>query len=269
MGPLSELGGMEPIRRHPLLPRDEAGQPLPISLGEIRALMQFLSDHSASGVAADENPVTTDDSSVLDEAAGKERPRTTKAKVAFEPDVQAQVSTGAGQRMPQLHPSVLTTLLHQIHPLVIAHLQQNDTLSREISEKALRLHLHAEDPERIRRLVDLFNGGFHSPLYTASRAELVDAGLPVVTPDKELWGSIWGLVQLYQATLYSDRPEASAPGAFFRYVCLLEAVGRLTGLRQTFTQSDGQERVLQIRWDTAIRGPGPGPSFGPGGRSNN
>ena len=105
MGPLSELGGMEPVRRHPLLPRDEAGQPLPISLGEIRALMQFLSDHSASGVAADDTQVTTDDSSVLDEAAGKERSRTTKAKLASEPEVQAQISTGAGQRMPQLHPS--------------------------------------------------------------------------------------------------------------------------------------------------------------------
>ena len=82
------------------------------------------------------------------------------------------------------------------------------------------------------------------------------------------WSDIWGLVQLYQAALYSDRPDPSTPGAFFRYVCIIESPGRTTGLRQSFTQSEGQERVLQIRWETAIKGPGPGPSFGPGGVSN-
>jgi hypothetical protein len=55
----------------------------------------------------------------------------------------------------------------------------------------------------------------------------------------------------------------------FRYVCLIETVGRTTGLRQVFTHVDGQERPLQMGWETAIKGPGPGPSFGPGGLSNN
>src|SRR5438477_3560855 len=49
MGPLSELGGLEGIRKHPLLPRDEFDQPLPISLGEIKALVGFLSGAGDSG----------------------------------------------------------------------------------------------------------------------------------------------------------------------------------------------------------------------------
>ena len=249
MGPLSELGGMEPARRHPLLPRDETGQPLPISLGEIRAIMRFLSEHSTDDV------VQT-----------KDERRTTKSKPEAESDPRPPTPDPSN---PKLDAPLLTTLLQHVHPLVIANLQQNDTLSREITEKALRLHMHADNTERIERIVELFNGGFHSPLYTASRAELLEAGLPVTTPDKDLWSAIWGLVQLYHSTLYADRPEASAPGAFYRYVCMLETAGRLTGLRQTFTQSEGQERILQIRWDTAIRGPGIGPSIGPGGRSNN
>ena len=84
-----------------------------------------------------------------------------------------------------------------------------------------------------------------------------------------LWNDILNLVQLYQQAIYNDRPDPSTPGAFFRHVCIVESAGRTTGLRQSFTQSEGQERVLQIRWETAIKGPGPGPSFGPGGVSNN
>jgi hypothetical protein len=259
MGPLSELGGMEAVRRHPLLPHDDGGQPIPLSLGEVRALLSFLSEHSASG--GDDRGRATDGGG---EVTGEGR------KTKSRPGLEAEASNLQSEiGSPQLDSVVLSTLLQHIHPLVIAHLQQSDSLSREVTEKALRLHMHVEDSERIRRLVGLFNGGFRSPLYTASRAELEEAGLPVTVPDKELWAAIWGVVQLYHSTLYTDRPESAAPGAFYRYVCLLEAVGRLTGLRQTFTQSEGQERIIQIRWDTAIRGPGPGPSMGPGGRSNN
>jgi len=274
MGPLSELGGMEAVRRHPLLPHDDGGQPIPLSLGEVRALLRFLSEHSApvdddGRRAKDEGGTEVmDEEPDLSEAKG----RKTKTKLDLDLDAHALPDLSDSKSKienPKLDSVVLSTLLQHIHPLVIAHLQQSDSLSREVTEKALRLHMHTEDAERIRRLVELFNGGFRSPLYTASRAELEAAGLPITVPDKDLWASIWGVVQLYHSTLYTDRPEATAPGAFYRYVCLLEGVGRLTGLRQTFTQPEGQERILQIRWDTAIRGPGPGPSMGPGGRSNN
>jgi hypothetical protein len=226
MGPLSEVGGVEVARKHPLLPHDEFGQPLPISMGELKSLMNFM---SGVGGAA-ETPT---------------------------PDPQP------------LTPEFLPTLLQYIHPLAIANLQQADTLCREITRKALRLHMHAEDEARIEQLVELFNGGFHSPLYTAGRTELLEAGLPVTAADEELWGHIWGLVQLYQSTIYNDRPDQATPGAFYRYVCIVESAGRSTGLRQSFTQVEGQERVLQIRWETAIKGPGPGPSFGPEGMSRN
>ena len=138
-----------------------------------------------------------------------------------------------------------------------------------MTEKALRLHFGSKDGEKIERLVSLFNGGFHSPSYTATYPELRETGLPVVQPDKELWTAIWGLVQLYYSALNTERPENTATGAFFRYICILETVGRSTGLRQTFTQVEGQERIMAAGWESVMKGPGPGPSFGPGGRSNN
>jgi hypothetical protein len=160
-------------------------------------------------------------------------------------------------------------LFQHVHPLVIAQLQQSDTLSREVTRKALRLHMHPENASQVEQVVDMFNGGFHSHFYTVSARELVEMGLPVTEAGGELWSSVWSLAQLYQASLYTERPDPSAPGAFFRYVCVIESIGRSTGLRQVFTQVEGQERVLQVRWETAIRSPGPGPSFGPGGSSNN
>ncbi len=223
MGPLSEMGSMELVRKHPLMPKDEAGQPLPVTLGEIRAL----------GLAG-KRP--------KEEGSGQDN--------------------GDQQEIPDF-------MFQYIHPLVIGNLMQSEALSRDVTRKALQMHIPMDDEGKIERLVDLFNGGFHSPAYTASRTELQEAGLPVMAPDKELWGQIWGLVQLYQAALYNDRPDQTAPGTFFRYVCLIESQGRSTGLRQVFAHVDGQERVVQMGWETAIKGPGPGPSIGLGGMSNN
>ena len=223
MGPLSEMGSMESARKHPLLPHDESGQPLPVTLGEIRALGLEGKRQKAEGSSPDLDPRSL----------------------------------------------ISDPLFQYIHPLVIGNLLQAEALSRDVTRKALRLHVPADDGEKIERLVDLFNGGFHSPVYTASRNELREAGLPVTEPDKELWGQIWGLVQLYQSALYNDRPDQSTPGTFFRYVCMIESQGRSTGLRQVFAHVDGQERVVQMGWETAIKGPGPGPSIGPGGMSNN
>lgn len=239
MGPLSEMGGVDSVRRHPLLPRDDMGQPMPVSLGEIKSLMRLLAEAGArdQGLGVREGGLQ---------------------------DNQPPIPN------PQpLAPEVLSVLLQYIHPLAIAHLQQADTLSRDITRKVLQAHMHVEDEGRVERLVDLFNGGFQSPIYTAGRAELKRLGLAITDLDGDDWSSIWNLVQLYQAVLYGDRPDQSVPGAFFRYVCVIESAGRSTGLHQSYTQVEGQERVVQIRWETAIRGPGPGPSIGPGGMSNN
>jgi hypothetical protein len=235
IGPLSELGGIESGRKHPLLPHDETGQSLPVTWGEMKSLMGFL---GARG----------EGSEVRDQGSG-----------AGEDVVEQQA----------LSPEMAAALFQHVHPLVIAQLRQTDTLSREITRKALRLHMHPENATQIEQVADLFNGGFHSHFYSVSPRELVEMGLPVTEAAGELWSSVWSLAQLYQASLYNERPDPSAPGAFFRYVCVIESIGRSTGLRQVFTQVEGQERVLQVRWETAIRSPGPGPSFGPGGSSNN
>jgi hypothetical protein len=76
-------------------------------------------------------------------------------------------------------------------------------------------------------------------------------------------------VQLYHSTIYNERSDPVAPGALYRYVCMIESVGRCSGLHQTFMQTETGERVVQIGWETAIKGPGPGPNIGAGGMSNN
>ena len=87
--------------------------------------------------------------------------------------------------------------------------------------------MHPEDKGQVEKLVDLFNGGFHSPMYTASRTEIRETGLPVTFANDELWNNVWGLVQLYQGTVYNDRPDPATPGAFYRYVCIIEFGGPL------------------------------------------
>lgn len=245
MGPMSELSGVEAVRKHPLMPRDDTGQPIPTTLSEIDSLFDYL--RGQGSLTTDGRP--TDD----------RRPGDTDK---LTPNTQSSDPRS-------LAPGTLATIFQHINPLVIANLKQADKLSRHVTRKALYMHMGSDDDETVERLVDLFNGGFHSPIYTAGRSELHDAGLPVTVMDKELWTQVWSLVQLYQGALYNDMPDQSSHGNMFRYVCLIESVGRTTGLRQVFTHVDGQERALQMGWETAIKGPGPGPNFGPGGMSNN
>jgi len=244
MGPMSELGSVEAVRKHPLMPRDDTGQPIPTTLSEIDSLFDYLRDQAPESRA--QRPGDTDKL-----GPNPQRPEGTRIRNPQDPD------------------PLLTAIFQHINPLVIANFKQADKLSRHVTRRALYMHMGSDDDETVERLVDLFNGGFHSPIYTAGRSELHDVGLPVTVMDKELWTQVWGLVQLYQGILYNDMPDQSSHGNMFRYVCLIESIGRTTGLRQVFTHIDGQERALQMGWESAIKGPGPGPSFGPGGMSNN
>jgi hypothetical protein len=164
-------------------------------------------------------------------------------------------------------PTVPDSLYSYVHPLALASIQQADRLNRDLTRKALELH--ASDSLQTDRIVDLFNGGFHSPVYTPSRNELRALGLNVTRADDTLWKHIAEAVQLYHATIYNERSDSIAPGALYRYVCMIESVGRCSGLHQTFMQTETGERVVQIGWETAVKGPGPGPNIGAGGMSNN
>ncbi|MEA2574227.1 MAG: hypothetical protein QOH93_1525, partial [Chloroflexia bacterium] len=70
-----------------------------------------------------------------------------------------------------------------IHPLALASMQQADRLNRDLTRKALEMHAPIDDSLQIDRIVDLFNGGFHSPLYTPNRDELRELGLSVTRAD--------------------------------------------------------------------------------------
>lgn len=166
-------------------------------------------------------------------------------------------------------PAISEAVYNYIHPLALASMQQADRLNRDLTRKALELHASVDDSLQIDRIVDLFNGGFHSPMYTANRDELRELGLSVTRADDTLWKHIAEVVHHYHATIYSERPDPASPGALYRYVCMIESVGRCSGLHQTFMQTEAGERVTQIGWETAVKGPGPGPNIGPGGMSNN
>ncbi len=157
-------------------------------------------------------------------------------------------ASGSGER------PIPDALYQYIHPLAIAQLREANLLNRELTRKALGMHM-PESGDRIDKIADLFNGGFHSALYTPSAAELGEMGLPVTQADSNLWRPVWEAAQLYQTAIYSEHPDAGNPLALTRYVCIIETVGRTTGLRQTFAQLEGGERVLQISWETAIKGP--------------
>ena len=165
--------------------------------------------------------------------------------------------------------TVPDSIYSYIHPLALGSIQQSDRLNRDLTRKALEMHTSVDDSLQIDRIVDLFNGGFHSPLYTANRDELRELGLSVTRADDTLWRHIAEVVQHYHSTIYSERSDPVSPGALYRYVCMIESVGRCSGLHQTFMQTEAGERVVQIGWETAVKGPGPGPNMGPGGMSNN
>jgi hypothetical protein len=119
------------------------------------------------------------------------------------------------------------------------------------------------DDARITRIVDTLNGGLFAPAYPLGRAEAAALGLPVTRATGRLWHDLWALHTLYQQTLYRDQPDPAQPGAFFRYLALIESAGRTSGLRQTYVVHEGQERITGMGWDTAIRTNTPGPPQGP------
>lgn len=165
--------------------------------------------------------------------------------------------------------AALETLYNYIHPVALANLEQTHRLNRDLTRKALEMHASVDDSLQVGKIVDLFNGGFHSHIYTATRDELRELGLSVTRADDTLWHHIVEAVQLYHSTIYNERSDQMSPGALYRYVCMIESVGRCSGLHQTYMQTESGERVVQLGWETAIKGPGPGPSMGPGGMSNN
>jgi hypothetical protein len=177
---------------------------------------------------------------------------------------------GAAAQDAGLDPAILAAVLAQVHPLAIGALEQARALTRLVARNALALHMRAEgDAARITTIVDALNGGLHSPAYPLARAEATALGLPVTHATGRLWHDMWALHTLYQQALYRDQPDPAQPGAFFRYLALIEGQGRTSGLRQTYVVHEGQERVVGIGWDTAIRSNTPGPPQGPDGVRRN
>src|SRR5262249_9394904 len=123
-----------------------------------------------------------------------------------------------------LAPETLQAIVERVHPLAIGAFEQARALTRRISRNALALHMQGDDSEeRISRIVETLNGGLHSPAYPLARAEAAALGLPVVRPPAKLWHDMGALHGLYQQLLHRDLPEPAQPGAFFRFLALIES----------------------------------------------
>lgn len=53
MGPLSELSPVDPTRMHPLLPKDQDGQPIPISVQDLKYCISFLKNEAKDRYTAE------------------------------------------------------------------------------------------------------------------------------------------------------------------------------------------------------------------------
>ena len=228
MGPLSELGGVESLRKHPLLPRDEFGQPIPTSFSEIKSLLNFLGDSPSPTERVQSG------NSALSTQHSKLQQRFARA------DTSARAGEHAAGRYPGPRRDRAKPCACICTPTTTAPLRGSWTSLTAASTR---------------------------PCTWPGAQSCSKRGCPLPRPTTS-YGAAYGSLCSYTRRYCTQTdPDPSTPGAFFRYVCLVESTGRSTGLRQMFTQVEGQERVLQIRWETAVRGPGPGPSFGPGGMS--
>ncbi|MFQ6059523.1 MAG: hypothetical protein ACE5MB_11665 [Anaerolineae bacterium] len=150
----------------------------------------------------------------------------------------------------------ISALFQHIHPLAIGALEQSHELVRLIARKALLTHWdEGEKGEAIEKIVDTLNGRLYSHIYPLSRREAKeDLGLPIVYPSPGLWQRMWQLYVACQQVVYTERPVKGKAGAVQRTLCLIETRERTTTLRQTLAREKGKERVLEVRWETAVRG---------------
>jgi Serine dehydrogenase proteinase len=213
MTELSQLGPVDPSRRHPLLPEDkftpqgQDPQPLSISVQDLRQFIQF--------VAAD----------------GAEEGRTLSP-----PDSAA----------------IYTELMRQVHPLVIGAMEQTYTLAKQMTKSMLGLHLDPiADKDKIDALADRFADHYKTHSYPICRNEAIELGLKVTKAPDDVRDVMWKLWKHYTTQrIHIEAETAAFPGASPVKVSMdsLSYVDTELGSALGFRKVDANGKLLGGEW---------------------
>jgi hypothetical protein len=194
---MTEMGPVDPSRRHPLLPKEEqrnpAGgaepvlTPIPISVQDLRHVLDFVKREMGEDLSAD--------------AAAH----------------------------------VYTALFDKVHPLAIGALEQSWALANQVTERVLSTHMNpAADADKIKDLCDRLSGHYKSHVYPISRREAQEMGLPVrdATPDEAK--AMWDLYLAYRGLgIAGDGQINGKPAALTRLGHMDSTAGTTVGLQLT------------------------------------
>ncbi len=199
MGDRSFLGSVDPTRRHPLLPKDDKGKPIPVSVQDLKHCIQFIRDQ-------------------------------------------------LGESYPQQNLAlIITELFKHINPLSIGAIEQSYSLSKLITDKALRTRREPLDDEHISIIVKKLSEEYYSHSFPISRDDVEkDLKLKVTRPDKALWDRINQLRLYYEPILAAAKQLKAGPAEFeIRYAGFIDSTAERRFLCQV--KPLGQP-VAQKRW---------------------
>lgn len=214
MGPISTLASVDPARRHPLLPKEESGQPIAISVQDLQHCMYFIRDQLSGAEEGEE--------------------------FARIPEQQSLAL-------------IIAEMFKYVHPLALGAIQQSYQLSKLISGNILRMRKMALEDEHIEQVVDKLAEGYYSHGYLISRKEAKDdLRLPVTHPSDELWDRMWALHSYYREEIGKTRPISlkQGPPLRFQNIGFIDSVD---GRRVLCQIIDPQEQRIVKGWNAFSR----------------
>ena len=162
MSEISTLGPVDPTTHHPLLPKDEKGKPIPVSVEDLKNCIKFISQQ-LKDQNKDQDKEERYSSSDMTNIVGK--------------------------------------LFEHIEPLAIGAVERSYALSRLVTRRVLETHLDpAKDKEKINRIVNRIGGEYFSHAFPITVRDVEhDLQLDVERPSDELFDSIWTLYEYYRS----------------------------------------------------------------------
>lgn len=219
MGDGSELSPVDPSRTHPLLPKDEQGRSLAISVQDLKHCIEFIRRGGASTGSETETELTAYESADL--------------------------------------ASIYTALFQYVHPLALGAIEQSYALAKLITRKLLSTHM--EDGKEIKEIADRLSDDFKSHHYLIGWKEAKDdLGLKVTYDDSTLMDKMISLYEIYtqQTGLLRSLKQAqkpTPPEVMERPILWIDTTLKRHVLLEAFaleTQKGGLqvEKILGTRW---------------------
>jgi hypothetical protein len=204
---MTEMGPVDPTRRHPLLPKEEkpvpvgsqvapASSPIPISVQDLRHVLDFVKREMGEDLS---------------------------------PDAAARV---------------YTALFDKVHPLAIGALEQSWALANQVTERVLSTHMDPKtDGDKIAELCKRLSDHYKSHLYPISRREAKEMGLPVRDASPDEAKAMWDLFLAYRGLQIAGDGEINGkPAALSRLGHMDSNVGTSVGL-QLASKTDPNQKL--------------------------